>query len=197
MLLTPHPMPSQTRLGRTKPTSQQRTVSLRYVRLVAVVGTRFKTEGGALVSRAFSCLVEPRAGDLVMIGEGGSEGSYILQIIERPAAQSEGASADLSLPRCESLSLSAKVLSLQGAKAVAVRSGGDVDVISTGGTLRMAAANIVSSAASSIVQLAEHWMGRAAQMSLDASALLRTHGRHHVMTASQEMRIDGERIHMG
>lgn len=173
------------------------SVSLRHDRLAEVVGARFRTERGTLASRAFGCLVEPRVGDVVMLGEDDEGRSYILQVLERPTAPGQSQSAELSLPGCETLSLSSKELSIQGAKAVAVRSGGDLELASVGGTLRMVAADIVSSAASSIVQLAQHWIGRAAQMSLDASALLRTHGRHHVMTASQEMRIDGERIHMG
>lgn len=197
MLLTSHPESYRARLGRAAPAPDSSRVSLRYVRLEEAIGTRFRTDRGTLVTRAFGCLVEPRVGDLVMVGEGGEAGGHVLQVIERPVAAGETSSADLSLPGCEALSLSAKEMALQGSKSVAVRSGGDVDVVSTGGTLRLAAADIVSSAARSMVQLAQHWMSRAAQISLDASALLRTHGRHQVMTASQEMRIDGERIHMG
>lgn len=197
MLRTPQLESYDTHMGRATIAPVRGSVSLRYARLESAVGVRFRTEHGTLASRAFGCLVEPRVGDLVMLGDDGDGGSYILSVVERPTAPGQRQSADLSVEGCETLSLSSRELSIQGSKAVAVRSGGDLELVSLGGALRMAAADIVSSAASSIVQLAQHWMGRAAQISLDASALLRTHGRHHVMTASQEMRIDGERIHMG
>lgn len=197
MLVTSRRNRCRTEVFRGRSAPARATVELQLARVDEIVGARFAVGGGSLVSRAVGCLVEPRVGDLVLIGGGERGRRYILVVVDRPGADGRGCSAELSVAGCEELSLSAAQLSIQGAKKVAVRSGGDLDLVSIGGTLRAVAANIVHSAASSIVNLAQHWMGRATQMSLDASALLRTHGRHHVMTASQEMRLDGERIHMG
>ncbi|MFT4927212.1 MAG: hypothetical protein ACI8WB_003318 [Phenylobacterium sp.] len=55
----------------------------------------------------------------------------------------------------------------------------------------------VVSAANAMIQQAENLIQQVGQYSLTAKGLLRLSGKHQVITAEKDVRIDGERINMG
>lgn len=57
--------------------------------------------------------------------------------------------------------------------------------------------NYVMSVANTMIQQAENLLQKVGQYSLSAKGLLRVHGKHQVITAEKDVRIDAERINMG
>jgi len=53
------------------------------------------------------------------------------------------------------------------------------------------------SVTNTLIQQAENLLQQVGQFSLTAKGLLRTQGKHQVITAEKDVRIDGERINMG
>ena len=55
----------------------------------------------------------------------------------------------------------------------------------------------VMSMTNTLVTQAEHYIQKAAQLSITAKTLLRLNAKHQIITADEDVRIDGKRINMG
>ncbi len=141
--------------------------------------------------RAMSCLVEAEVGDRVLYVRDTTR-AYVLAVLEgeRPDA------AAASLPNGGALTLSASRLALFAARGLDVASRGKLSLRSTD-TVEVNARDYLVTACQSLVQVARQYFSRARQISLEAQELLRSHGHHQVITATEDVKVDGERISMG
>lgn len=145
--------------------------------------------------RAFSCVVAPELGDLVMV-EWGGEHYYVLAILERLTNSNSQPQACISFPEQQEVVLEASKLTLRGNRGVNVQSQNDIELI-TPANVTLTASNLFTRVSQSLIQLASHHMTKANTIALTASKLLRSHGHHHLISADQDVKVDGERINMG
>jgi len=152
-------------------------------------------EDGRRARRACSCLVEPCAGDRVLVaGEAAGPGScHVLHVLERRA----GMTAHLSVPEASDLALRQRRLSLHAVDGLDLGCAGDVSLTAANGTLSLSGRNLFATVTDSIIEQAAHYVGRVGQFLLDAGGLLRLHGEQALITAEHDVKVDAERISMG
>lgn len=159
-------------------------------------------DDGRRARRAYSCLVEPCAGDRVLIASDGADRGdahvpqvlHVLHVLER---RTHGDTAHLSAPGACELALRQNRVSVHAVESVALGSAGDVSLTAAAGTLSLAGRNLFATATDSIVEQAAHYVGRLGQFLLEARGLLRLHGEHALITAEHDVKVDAERISMG
>ena len=145
-----------------------------------------------LATRAFSCLVEPECGDTILCFRPAGGDAVILAILSRDTNRA----AELSVRDSHALKISAenlhiqanKTLDLQGQEALNLMSAGDVTMFGS---------NVVGNAIHSMLLFARHCITKAEHISLQAEKLLRSHAHHQLISADEDVKIDGERINMG
>ena len=147
---------------------------------------------GSRAERALSCLVEPVAGDRVLVcaGEGGA---YVLHILARPG----NVDAHLSVPGADSVSLRQPRIAMMAAESLELASAADASLSAVSGTLSLTGQNLFSTFTDTIVEHASHCIGKFGQCLLEARQLFRLHGEHALITAERDVKVDGERISVG
>lgn len=179
-----------------KPTAQSGAVALLEIRVAMVLDSRHcLLANGRQASRALGCLIAPQVGDQVLVSQG-ENSCHVLQILERNGAGEMEAVA-LCLPGDGAIHLRGSSVGIHGSKSVTVDSGGDVDVTAAGGHLGLNARNLFMSVTDSLVQQAQHFIGKAGQYFLDVRHLLKLHGQDALITAERDIKADAERISMG
>lgn len=153
---------------------------------------RYLLDNGRLALRAPSCLLQPQIGDRVMVLALGDEG-HIVHIL----ARSKDSPAQLSVSRASSLVMRQDEILLDCRRRLRLRSLGDTEVTAATGTLSLQGRNLFAHALDSLVQQSSHWVARMGHALIEASELLRAHGRQTLVTADQDIKIDAERISMG
>jgi hypothetical protein len=178
-----------------------------------------------LVRVAFSCLVEPQAGDIVLLAEDISGENYILSVLERPGSkqmllnfpgdttlQSKAgslkfvaeASVDVSANKA-SISSNVSFLkskSLTASIGEAYLSGSDVKVNFDAITV---VSNLLTTMAKTAIHKFTHYIRsseqsdrvQAGQMSRDVKGMYSMDSKYTIMVSKKDTKIDGERIHMG
>ncbi|MGU3492573.1 DUF3540 domain-containing protein [Xanthobacteraceae bacterium A53D] len=76
-----------------------------------------------VAQRAYSCLIEPQAGDVVLLASAG-ETPYVLAVLSRLLPDA----AALSVPGARALGIAAQRLELQGGEVLALQSAKDVEI---------------------------------------------------------------------
>jgi hypothetical protein len=175
--------------------------------------------------RAFSCLVVPQAGDIVLIARAQAQSHYVLSIIERPsggtvtlrvgdelmieAAAGIGmrSAADIALQCTGSmradtgqLEVRAREMKLdadQMSLKAETLEGQAAALTLTGGTVETLAGRIVQVSRQSfrVSETIDHL--RAGQIDHESTELMRLHSRNMLISAEHLSRIDGEQIHLG
>lgn len=158
-----------------------------------IVDQQWIVDGAFECSRATGCLLEPGVDDTVLCCELEDGIRYVLAVLHRP----EPTEGRLSVTGAESVCLSAERLNFTGTEELNLRSLRHMQFNAALGTLHIHAQNLFSSVTDSLVQTAHNYIGKMSQYSLSALGMLRQHGRHQIVTADQDVRIDGERITMG
>jgi hypothetical protein len=154
---------------------------------------RYLLDSGQLARRAPSCLLQAQAGDRVATLTLADDSVFIVHILERSAT----ASALLSVAECRSVALHQEEIVLSSQRRLALRSLGDTEITAATGTLALQGRNIFATAADSLVQQSGQWIARMGHALLEASDLLRLHGKQTLLTADKDVKIDAERISMG
>lgn len=134
-------------------------------------------------SAATSLLVAPQLDDLVCFVEAG-QGYYIVQILQR----SEKASRQIDINLDQPLAISAPEVSLLGWNRTQLCSADQVSI---------SAQHTWLSAAGSLVQQAQQLIVQSEQLTQNTSGIARSSAQQHIMTASEDVVIDGKRINMG
>ena len=153
----------------------------------------WRLSSGGVARTAVSCLLCPLPGDRVLVGDVGGEETYILHILQRDAGQE----ARLHVAGASALGLSQSRIELAATEQVAIRSLQDVEVTAATGTLALNARNLFKSVAECLIENAGHYVATMGDYTLRVRDLLHLRGRHGVVTAEQEFKLDAERIHIG
>lgn len=153
---------------------------------------------GMRALRAVSCLVEPQIGDRVLASTSTDGPCHVLHILARnEGARSESDSARLSVPGVTGLSLCQARIAVHAAESLHMGSAGEASLSAAGGTLSLNGRNLFVTVTDSIVEQANHYVGKIGQYLLDVRALLRLHGNDALFTAAHDIKVDAERISMG
>ncbi|WP_221793868.1 DUF3540 domain-containing protein [Oceanobacter mangrovi] len=141
-------------------------------------------DGEFTATSASSLLVQPVEGDLVGFIE--ANGClFITQILSRgELAEESPITIQSSLP-----------LTLQ-APAICLRGWDEVE-LSTAGRFSLTARDGAMTTINTFVQQSEHLIQQVGHLNLTASGLLQLRGRQQLITAEEDVRIDGKRINMG
>ncbi|MCG8632988.1 MAG: DUF3540 domain-containing protein, partial [Desulfobacterales bacterium] len=142
-------------------------------------------------TQAFSCVVRPEKGDVAAYVRTPLK-SYILGVLER-----DGDHADIQVNGAAELNIKARKMSLSASEEVEVRSLKSIRLTAYLGTLSLTGTNLVATVKESIIQSAKSHINTVINYTMNAKQLLRFHGRHQILTADEEIRMDGERINMG
>ena len=133
------------------------------------------------VTCASSLLIKPNVDDLVcFIKE--QEQHYIIQILH--SAQQQPVVMQSEQP----IHFNAPAIRLQAWQDIELVSLNRLSMIAKHGTL---------SVASTLVMNAENLIQKVKQLSISVKGLLTMHGKQQVITAEEDVRIDGKRINMG
>jgi len=152
-------------------------------------------ETGQLTARAFSCLLLPQVGDLVLYAQDPVGNSHILAVLERINPNSTP--HHLNLPHTQNIALTADKLALLAKTELSLDSGQDIQVNAPAGCIRLLAKDLFQTIGQSLIQLCKNCIQRSEQHDISAQQLLKTHARHQINTADKEIRLDAERINMG
>ncbi len=153
----------------------------------------WRLSSGAVVRTAVSCLLCPLPGDRVLAGGSGEGAPFILHILERDAGQE----ARLHVAGASALGVAQQRIELAATEQVAIRSLKDVEVTAATGTLALNARNLFKTVGECLIESAEHYVATMGDYALRVRDLLHLRGRHGVVTAEQEFKLDAERIHIG
>lgn len=154
---------------------------------------------GRRVRQAASCLLRPEPGDLVAIAEC-SQGAFVTAVLAR-AQLADGAArmrtACLTVPGAPELALEQARIRMRATQTIDLASGGDVQLTAGRGAVAMQAEHLLATATGTLVQQAEHLVTRGEHCTIEARALLRVHGQNAMLTASDDIKLDAERISLG
>ncbi|BCE02865.1 DUF3540 domain-containing protein [Marinicellulosiphila megalodicopiae] len=182
-------------------------------------------EGVINSSKAFSCIVDPQINDIVLVNVVGVE-YYVLAILERPLSQemtlSFPSDLKMQLPKGQFDLLASKDINLMTAEKTQVFSGSvnmtssnidintgklkanakDIDAYTQNTTLSTNSLNVIAKHISQKTDVLVRWVENVETLNIgNLIQKIRknytSHSDQAVITAKQDMRIDGERIHMG
>lgn len=150
---------------------------------------------GRRARRALGCLIEAKAGDLVLVAQVSGEGEcHVLQVLERSASMQ---AAEISIPGQGGISFKSRSIEMNALEAIGIRCVRDVSVTSVSGGITLTARNLFSCISENIIQQSQHFVGKAAQFLLDVRHLLKLHSQDALITAERDIKADAERISMG
>lgn len=190
-------------------------------------GLRVRTRSGTYpVKRAVSCLIEPVAGDRVLVAHDGDDPVFVLAVLERASAAPSrvvfGADAEFFAPRGrieigardgiriaspQSVELTSHQLRVNAADAQLT-----LERTSFAGTVLNTCVDTVKLVATSLDAVLDRWTQRvrqslrrvdeldqlkAGQIDHAARDTLALHGKNTLVTANQLVKVDGEQIHVG
>ncbi len=210
------------------PISKERTPGVRNARVLSVSGGAVEIEMGERAMKAgvaFSCLVQPRAGDLVICSEDDSGRYYVLGIIERPGDQN----LTVRFPADASMVASRGSMNFMSTGSTTMASGEGLNFISDRavhtsreavvdfGELKARGSDLKADFKSALVMfgmintMATRAIGRfksfvrhtedydqvkAGQMTRKVAGLYSMDSKNTIMVSRKDTKIDGERIFM-
>lgn len=161
--------------------------------VVALEQHAYLLNDGRVVHQALSCLIRPEVGDHVLVAACHNETSYILHILQR----NELRQVQLSAPGAHEMCIEQEQISLSANDSIALRALSDVEVSAATGVLSLNGRNLFTTVHDSLVQNVGHFIGKAEHYLLEVRQLLRLHSQQTLITAEQDVKVDGERISMG
>ncbi len=149
--------------------------------------------------RAIGCLIVPSKDDLVLIVREKDTKAYLLNVLSRTRVNnnSESKPVELSIPGNEELLIRGERLNLHGKKSLDLSTLGSMSLSACLGPLKITAKNCFTSVIETLVQIAKFSSLSAEQIIQKAGQTFKTQGRHQLISAQQDVKIDGERINMG
>jgi hypothetical protein len=160
---------------------------------------QYRLSDGRLATQAASTLLTPRTGDTVALFHSVS-GLFITHVLLRapdlPDAANAG-HADLAVPGAQVLAIKQAGFEVSCTQKIALRCLGDVELTSAAGAVSVNAKNFLSTVSESMVQTAQHLVTQVEHCMVQASSMLRMHGRQALLTAEDDLKIDAERVSLG
>jgi hypothetical protein len=173
------------------------TLSWEEARVAQALGpNQYRLDDGRLARQAVSCLLTPAAGDLVLLLQAPS-GLYLSAVLLRPQCDHQPSRAELSVPGAQTLAIHQPGFELNCSQEIALRTLGELELSSAQGAVTVNARHFLATVGETMVQSAQHLVTRVEHCVLQASALLRLHGRQALLTAEDDMKLDAERISLG
>ncbi len=216
------------KMGKVVPLMEKTEPAIKNARVISVSekGVAVSMSGVTKMAQvAFSCLIRPIAGDLVLCAKNETGLYYILSIIERPDDQDMAISfpenltmqtnGTFTLLSEEAMTLATKDrLNCLSREAIHKSQDAtiDVDNVTANGTnfvsnfktmsvivhtMNTLARRVIRKAKSYIRHTEDYDQVNAGQMTRDVRGLFSMGTRHTVMVSKKDTKIDGERIHMG
>jgi hypothetical protein len=161
--------------------------------VVALEQHAYLLNDGRMAHQALSCLVRPEVGDHVLTATCQNDASYILHILHR----TEPKQVRLGVPGASEMRIEQARITLDAIENIALQSLADVEVSAATGVLSLNGRNLFTTVHESLVQSVGHFVGKAEHYLLEVRQLLRMHGQQAIVTAEQDVKVDGERISMG
>ncbi len=153
---------------------------------------RFMIDGVVEAVQAVSCTIVPREGDEALYARQAGK-AFIIAVLAREGAEA----ASLRLPDDRGIHLQGRDIKLSARQTVDISALGGVSISSLLGALSLNSKNLFINITETLVESVRRHISRVGQYALEARELLRLHGKHQVITADRDVRIDGERINMG
>ncbi len=163
---------------------------------------RWQLDNHTLAVRAFSCVIQPQVGDLVLytnvldVADSLQPKSYILSILKREFIDDDAVS-QLSVPDKKSIRLEAHKIEVFGQQGVELNSAKDMSLNAPIGRLSISASHLLHSIQNTLIQMCKQMFNRSQEYDLNVEQLLKTHSRHQIITADKEIRMNADRINMG
>ncbi len=215
--------------GNVVPLREQAEPEVQNARVVSVSGKEavIRMSGVTQAAQiAFSCLIQPEPGDLVLCAKHETGAHYILGIIERPGAQN----MTLSFPADATMRAEEGALSIVSGKSVTLIAADKLncfsdqtihksreavvafDKVTANGTSLQAnfktvrlISQMVNTMAKQMIEKVKNYIRhtedydqvKAGQMTRKVDGLYAMDSKHTVMVSKKDTKIDGERIHMG
>ncbi len=123
----------------------------------------------------------------------------MLELAKMIARDGEGATklVRIQINGADELNIKARKMNLAASEQMELKSLESIHLTAYLGTLSLTGTNLVTTAKESIIQSAKSQINTMINYTLKAKQLLRLHGKHQIITADEEIRMDGERINMG
>jgi hypothetical protein len=150
------------------------------------------TASGTAVIRAASCLLRPRCGDTVLIVLSESRG-YICSVLEQSDAQHCVYEFQGDLDS----TLVAKKLKVIGKFGINLTSFGDLNLLAPVGGLHVSGKDLFLSAVDTYVNIASNMITKVTDYIHKSRGASLFTARHHMVTATEVVKIDAKRIDMG
>lgn len=151
----------------------------------------FMLDDGTSARRAASCLLQPQAGDRVLLATIASE-TFVLAVLERI-----GEKAELDVPGAASVQLRAPRVQVAATESIELQSACDIELTAAAGKLSLNARHLLTTVTDALIQNARQYITHVESYALKARALLRLHGRDAIVTAEKDVNVDAERINLG
>lgn len=156
----------------------------------------YSVEGDMTAIRAFSCLLKPEPGDLVLVSMNHVNEAYILQVLAREH-ENIMCKAEISHPRISRLLIRGKKLNFLAEQELDIHSLGDIKLSACFGNMLVSVKNLLKTVSNNLIENIEYRISKVEHSMLNVKHLSRIHARQQIITADQDIKIDAERINMG
>lgn len=160
-------------------------------RIAAVEGEAITLHNGSGAELALSCLVQPQAGDLVLLCHSAA-GNHIVQILQRES----GADIRCRIAAGRAFHLQAERIHLTSEQCTEINSARDVQINALD-RLQLNGGQLLMHAAGCLIQTAKNCIGQFTDWAVSARHLIRLQGRRQLITAEKEIKVDADIMHMG
>jgi hypothetical protein len=160
---------------------------------VALDAHNYLLSDGRVARQALGCLITPEVGDRVLAASGKDGTPFIVHILQR----AELGVARLSVPGARELALCQPRIAVSASEQINLHALRNIEVTAATGVLGLNANNLFITVNETLVQNVRNFIGKSSQYLLEARQLLRLHGQQTLVTAEQDVKIDGERISVG
>jgi hypothetical protein len=180
--------PPQTRVG---------TFCSAYI--VGLEADTYRMDDGQHATTALSCLVKPEAGDLVQLFRTDAR-CFITAVLSRDSlARTNGTErkVEIALAGADMLQVNVPRLQCIARDTIELVAGQSCEIASPQGRVMLTARDLFTIAGANLIQQARTSLTQAMNYSVKALELLHLKGRHQLISAESEIRLDGQYINMG
>lgn len=162
-------------------------------------------EGGQTASQAYSCLVEPKPGDTVLVCSpsfmqsvtfgtaNATQPAIVLSILHRPHPENQ----TLCTPGVNSVTVKSSSIRLIASCRIQTVAGKAIEMISGAGSITQHAKDVTLSAANNLVSIAKRCLTKGDLCDVEAKDILTIKGGHGLIEAKNEIRMNAKHINMG
>ena len=154
-------------------------------------------QDGQRAMKSASCIVEPEKGDKVLAFSSLEEGyaiAYIIQVLEFASGREN---VDLKLHECKEVEWHQESLAIVASKKLSLLSLHSLELMSLKNAIEIKARQLITCITNSIVETARERITTAEFIQMKSSNLTQIQSKQAIITADDDIKIDGERINLG